>query len=443
MTSSLKQKLTLKHGIVAFALTVLSFAPAAHAQQVERSGAVFHVKACGGPAVLDSARCHAHIVTDSAGTPRQNLDRHGRGFTPPADTGTGTNATANVTPAGYSPADLRSAYGLSSTDGWMSTSGSTTIAIVDAYGYTNALKDLNVYRNQFGLGTLPTCSSTVTKTCFAKYNQKGQQTAYPQQNTGWAQETALDLQMASAMCPSCKIILVEANSASYSDLATAVNTAAKLGAHVISNSYGGGEAGTTSYNSAYTHPGIAITVSSGDAGYGVEYPASSPNVTAVGGTSLYRETDLTTYPRGWYEAVWSGAGSGCSTVYGQPSWQAGLGTACRMRTVADVSAVADPATGVAVYAPISSTSSAWVVFGGTSVAAPLIAGMFAINNTTPSLNAQSLYQECGAQGQACTYLNDVTSGSNGSCGGTYLCTAGAYYDGPSGLGTPRTAGAFR
>lgn len=247
--------------------------------------------------------------------------------------------------------------------------------------------------------------------------------------------------MASAMCPACKIILVEANSNTYSNLAAAEQTAMNLGANVISNSYGGGESGTLSYEASYSpkSSGVTITVSSGDSGYGVEFPASSPHVTAVGGTSLVRAINT----RGWTETVWSGAGSGCSAVYAQPDWQNGLSAACGSgRIVADTSAVADPNTGVAVYAPKNSTSSAWMVFGGTSVGAPLIAGVYAVGKSTtwPTNNAQSLYLNCSS-GASCLDINDVVSGSNGSCGNN-LCTATDGYDGPSGLGTPERIKAF-
>jgi subtilase family serine protease len=294
---------------------------------------------------------------------------------------------------------------------------------VDAYGYNNAESDLAVYRSKFGL---PAC--TTANGCFRKVNQNGVQGNYPRQNTGWAQETALDLDMVSAMCPNCKILLVEASSASYLALATAENTAANLGAHAISNSYGGGESGSQGYEPAYNHPGVAITVSSGDSGYGVQFPASSPHVTAVGGTSLTQAANA----RGWSETVWSGAGSGCSAAYAKPTWQTdGL---CGMRTVADVSAVADPNTGVAAYAPVYANISGWVVFGGTSVAAPLIAGIYGVN--AGSVNyGQNPYQNQ-------TVLFDVTAGSNGSCGGTYLCSGAVGYDGPSGLGTPDGSGGF-
>jgi subtilase family serine protease len=235
----------------------------------------------------------------------------------------------------------------------------------------------------------------------------------------------LDLDMASAMCPNCHIILVEATTPTYANLATAENTAAALGAHVISNSYGGSETGSTGYESAYNHPGIAITVSSGDSGYGVQFPASSPHVIATGGTSL-------SFVGGRTETAWSGTGSGCSAVYAKQYWQ--TDPSCPKRMEADVSAVADPATGVAVYGPASRNNSAWQVYGGTSVAAPLIAGIFGNNGGTVNY-ASGLYNAMWA-------LTDITKGSNGNCGGTYFCTAGPGYDGPTGLGTPNGNSAF-
>ena len=382
----------------------LAFSASAQAQvRVERSRNVFHVAACAGPIAPGMARCFAHVVTDRSG----NYIIFNRGV-----------VKRNVTPSGYGPADLRSAYKVTATG-----SSATTIAIVDAYGYKNAETDLGVYRSQFGL---PAC--TTANGCFAKYNQNGVKGSYPRDNTGWSQETALDLDMASAMCPNCRIILVEATSATFGNLATAENTAAALGAHVISNSYGGGESGSQSYEPYYHHPGVAITVSSGDSGYGVQFPATSPHVTAVGGTSLFRDSSS----RGWSETVWSGAGSGCSAIYAKPVWQ--TDPLCGTRMEADVSAVADPATGVAVYAPVNRTSSGWLVFGGTSVAAPLVGGIYGANGGTVNYGSDPYAHT--------NLLFDVTSGSNGSCGGTYFCTGGLGYDGPTGLGTPNGTGAF-
>ncbi|HTM19904.1 MAG TPA: S53 family peptidase [Kofleriaceae bacterium] len=354
-----------------------------------------HAAVCPGPAGAGSARCHARVIVDGTGQP-----------------------LATGGPSGFGPADLRDAYGISG-----SGSSSTTIAIVDAYGYANAEADLAVYRAEFGL---PPC--TTANGCFKKVNQNGVQGSYPKENTGWAQESALDLDMASAMCPNCKLILVQATSNSFGNLAAAVDTAAALGAHVISNSYGGGESGSASYESHYDHPGVAITASSGDGGYGVEFPAASPHVIAVGGTHLVMDGSA----RGWTETTWTGAGSGCSTVYAKPSWQHDTG--CAKRTVADVSAVADPYTGVAVYGPTRRTRSGWMVFGGTSVSAPLIGGVYGVNGGSVNYGSDP-YAHTSA-------LFDVTAGSNGNCGGSYLCTAGAGYDGPTGLGTPNGSNAF-
>jgi subtilase family serine protease len=390
------QKLVL--GALAAAAIVV--APASLAQTVERSGNVFHVRACAGPEVVGYARCHAHVVTDRFG---HFLAK---------------NAAWNMLPPGYAPNDLRSAYQVSGTG-----SRSTIIAIVDAYGYPNAETNLDIYRSEYGL---PAC--TTANGCFAKVNEYGVQGSYPASNLGWEQETALDLAMVSAMCPNCKILLVEANSSSYYDLMQAESTAVALHAHAVSNSYGGPEQGTQYIESAYDHPGVAITVSAGDSGYGAQFPATSPHVTAVGGTSLYPAYNT----RGWQETAWSDGGSGCSAVFGKPAWQ--HDPLCTMRMEVDVSAIADPNTGVAVYAPYTNTTSAWLIFGGTSVGAPLIAGLYGVNGGPVTFGSNPYADVSG--------LNDITSGSNGSCGGTYFCNAIVGYDGPTGLGTPKGSNAF-
>ncbi|HEX2687860.1 MAG TPA: S53 family peptidase [Kofleriaceae bacterium] len=346
-----------------------------------------HARVCA-TALPGEASCHARVIVDPSGRP-----------------------VPNATPSGLGPTQLRDAYKITGTG-----SSSTVIAIVDAFGYPNAESDLATYRSTFGL---PPC--TTANGCFKKVDQRGG-TSFPRLDVGWAQETALDLDMASAICPSCKLLLVEGDTNSFANLAAAVNTAASLGAHVISNSYGGGEGSSASFEGSYNHPGVAVTASSGDSGFGVEFPASSPHVIAVGGTSLRTAANT----RGWTETVWSGAGSGCSTVYAKPSWQTDTG--CAKRTVADVSAVADPNTGVAVFAPTSRNSSSFLVFGGTSVSAPLVGAVYGVNGGAVNF-ASDPYAHTSA-------LFDVTSGSNGSCGGSYLCTAGVGYDGPTGLGTP-------
>jgi subtilase family serine protease len=395
-----------KWGLTVLALVGVMAASGANAEKPEQSGNVWHKAVCDHGNPNGTARCLARVVTDASGKELAiEVSPDAGGVTP------------NVVPSGYGPSDLRSAYNITGN-------GTTTIAIVDAYGYPNAEADLAVYRAQYGL---PSC--TTANGCFKKVNQNGVQGSYPVTDTGWSQEQALDLDMASAMCPGCKILLVQASTASYANLATAVNrAAATAGVSVISNSYGGGESGTTTYAAAYNHPGFAITVSSGDSGYGVAFPASAPTVIAVGGTHLVRAANT----RGWSETAWSSGGSGCSTVYAKPSFQ--HDALCTRRMEADVSAVGDPATGVAVYGPTSATGRGWLVFGGTSVAAPIIGGIYGVTGHHPT-GAATIYANAGL-------LNDVTSGSNGSCGGTYFCTAGAGYDGPTGLGTPNGPGPF-
>jgi subtilase family serine protease len=247
----------------------------------------------------------------------------------------------------------------------------------------------------------------------------------------------LDLEMVSAICPTCKILYVGANTANFSDLAAAVNTAAGYaGVTVISNSYGGSEfAPPSSILSAYDHPNKAITVSSGDSGFGAQMPASFSTVVAVGGTHLTRVSG----GRGWAETAWTGAGSGCSAVItaGQ-AWQQGVSPYCSRRAEADVSAVADPNTGVAVYDSWGSTGGAnWYVFGGTSVAAPIIGGVYALSGNTSGYPAGIAYNNRGG-------IFDVTSGTNakGRCRYGNLCNAGTGWDGPTGVGTPNGIGSF-
>jgi len=388
---------------LSYSLVATASAAAPSAVAIERSGNTFHKAVCAHNQRFGMARCFAHVVTDSAGRIK-----------------TFPNGRPNFGFTGYTPTDLRNAYKITG-----SGSSTYTIAIVDAYGYPNAEADLAVYRSTYGL---PAC--TTANGCFKKVNQSGVEGNYPAPDVGWDQEQALDLDMASAMCPNCKILLVQGTDALVSNLAAAVNTAAALGADAISNSYGLGESSSlNSYLSAYHHPGIAITVSSGDSGYGVQFPANSADVVAVGGTSLSRASNS----RGWTESAWSGAGSGCSAVVAKPAWQ--TDALCSRRMVADVSAVADPNTGARVYGPTSSTATGWMIIGGTSLSAPLIAGVYGVNGGTANAGSDP-YAHTSA-------LFDVTSGNNGrNCGRTYFCTAGVGYDGPTGLGTPNGPGGF-
>ena len=329
------------------------------------------------------------------------------------------HVSAFAGPSGYHPADLLGAYGLDATKGT-----GQTIAIVDAFDNPNAEADLAVYRSTFGLTACTTANG-----CFAKVNQNGLTSPLPVGDTGWGAEIALDLDMASAICPKCHILLVEATTNSFANLGTAVNRAATMGATEISNSYGGGEGGATAAN--YNHPGIPITVSSGDSAYaaGPQSPADFATVTAVGGTALKRAPASA---RGWKETAWNGAGSGCSAIIAKPAWQHDTG--CANRMIADVSAVADPATGVTVYDTYG--YAGFLVFGGTSVSAPIIAGVYALAGNGASINNASFAYAHPKK------LYDIKKGSNGSCGGSYQCTAMVGYDGPTGLGTPRGIMAF-
>ncbi|GIL28149.1 hypothetical protein NUM_34030 [Actinocatenispora comari] len=326
-----------------------------------------------------------------------------------------------VTPSGFGPGDLQSAYALPSA-----TAGDgVTVAIVDAYDDPTAESDLATYRAQYGL---PPC--TTDNGCFRKVDQRGG-TDYPAEDIGWAGEISLDLDMVSAACPNCHLLLVEGDDNSIDALAASVDQAVAMGAKYVSNSYGATEdPAEGDYDKHYHHPGVVVTASTGDDGYGVSYPATAEGVVAVGGTSLGRDAGTA---RGWTESAWSGAGSGCSAYESKPFWQTDSG--CGKRAVADVSAVADPNTGVAVY------YNGWKVYGGTSASAPLIAATYALAGT-PAADAEPASYPYDAALVDPAALNDVTSGSNGSCAPAYLCSGGPGYDGPTGLGTPNGVAAF-
>jgi subtilase family serine protease len=327
-------------------------------------------------------------------------------------------------PVGYGPTDLQSAYALPTAP----AGAGETVAVVDAYDDPQAEHDLATYRSQFGL---PACTSR--SGCFRKVDQSGGH-AYPSPDPGWSQEISLDLDMVSAVCPACHILLVEATSSSQANLGAAVNTAVRLGADAVSNSYGGPDASDSTYGRYYHHPGVAITASSGDSGYAVSYPASSKWVTAVGGTSLHRST---TARRGWSEGVWSGSGSGCSTLT-TATWQPQSTTGCKGRAVADIAAVANPETGVAVYDSYDFENTVgWLTFGGTSAAAPIIAAVFALAGNTADVADGSYVWAHHAGG-----VNDISYGSNGTCPTSRWCTAHYGWDGPTGWGTPKGVAAF-
>jgi hypothetical protein len=252
-------------------------------------------------------------------------------------------------------------------------------------------------------------------------------------------EEALDVQAAHAICQTCKIILFEANSNSYIDLVTAVNSAASLGVSAISNSYGSSEwSGEGVYDTYFNHPGIAVTVSSGDSGYGASYPAANPNVVAVGGTTLQVFSD-NMYSS---ESVWGGAGSGCSTYKNALSFQTSLSnwalTGCSTkRAIADVSADADPNTGAAVYSTTPyNGQTGWFQIGGTSLSAPIIAGVYALGSGVSGNAAQVMYSN-----YSLANFHDITGGNNGNCL-TIMCKGALGFDGPTGLGSPNGIGGF-
>jgi subtilase family serine protease len=397
-------------------LAGLLLAAAAQADPSATGTAQASERVCGLPAA-GRAQCFAIRHVGAAGKP-------GSGAPPPVS---------------YGAAEIQSAYGL--TAAAASNGAGATVAIVDAYDDPNAYQDLAQYRTTENLPAIAACSPTElagsSAPCFAKVNQSGVAGSYPTANTGWAEEISLDVDMVSATCPKCNILLVEAASNSLANLGAAVVTAAGFGPVAIGNSYGGGEfSSEEAFGQAYYAPaGIAVTASSGDGGYGVEFPAAASSVIAVGGTSLRLQSG------GWAQTVWNGAGSGCSAYVSKPSWQHDSG--CSRRTVADVAADADPNTGAKVYD--SFNEPGWMVFGGTSVSAQIVAGVYGLAGHGAA-GASAFYGGGSIPfGSPNPLLSDVTSGSNGSCAGhgrfanpslAYLCTGETGYDGPTGMGTP-------
>ncbi len=355
--------------------------------------------------------CNARIITDAKGAPN-----------------------VVTLPVGVGPTQFHAAYTTAT-----STNTRKVIGIVDAYDHPNIVSDLAFYSTTYGIAQLPACASGKTATssptpCFQKVNQSGG-TSYPRSDAGWALEIALDVEAAHAMCQNCSIVLVEASSNSYADLMTAVDRAVTLGSNAVSNSYGSSEfSGETIYDSHFNKSGVAFTVAAGDAGYGAEYPAASQYVTAVGGTSLFLNGNGS-YNR---EVAWAGTGSGCSAYEPRLSWRSAL-AGCSRRLIADVAAVADPNTGAAVYDTVPyNRRTGWFQVGGTSLATPIIAAVYALSGNTAGAANQIPY----TLGNTSTNLHDVTSGSNGRCSGSLLCTALIGFDGPTGLGTPNGLGAF-
>jgi hypothetical protein len=403
-------------------------------------------------------------------------------------------AAASGLAGGLTPAQLASAYAFSPQDG----GSGQTIAIVDAYDDPNIEKDLGVFDTHYGLAACTTANG-----CFTKVGQTGKTTSLPAKDKeGWSVEISLDVEAAHAVCPNCKILLVEADSSTYEDLAAAVNTAVRLGASEVSNSYGGAEiAMAATERAAYVHPGVVIAASTGDDGYDgwniinegfqapemPSAPGSLPSVVSVGGTTLSLNPDGTRLN----ETVWNrngpedafgafekralgATGGGCSTLFGAEAWQQGLpgfatATGCgSKRLAADVSAVGDPFTGFDVYDSYDcgaacqefgiTKDGVWVTIGGTSLSTPIIAALYALAGGGGGLRDPALTLYGHLAGSSSLY--DVTEGGNGfcqaqagchpnsshgrvDCEGTTACDAAIGFDGPSGVGAPDGLALFK
>ncbi len=367
-----------------------------------------------------------------------------------AEAGRGARPAVSVKspiPGYLTPQRLHEAYALPSDS---LASSLQTVAVVDAYDDPTAEADLDVYDKQFGLSACTTANG-----CFRKLNQDGQPGPLPPKEGEWAGEISIDVQMAHAICETCKVLLVEADNESFASLGHAVNAAVNAGATVVSNSYGAPERSPSSAKLAslyFDHPGVVITASSGDCGYlntacgglrdAAEFPAGAPGVVAIGGTSLKQ------VKKAWTSTTWDEGGSGCSLVFSAPAWQSATpnfsATGCAAgRSVADVSAIGDPNTGVDVYDSTpegNGNPTGWGVWGGTSVASPIVAAEFALSGGAQAVAypAATLYTHLGDP----SALYDVISGSNGTCSGASSCQAIAGYDGPTGVGSPLGLSAF-
>jgi subtilase family serine protease len=329
--------------------------------------------------------------------------------------------------SGFEPIDLQKAYDLPS-----STKGAgQIIAIVDAYDNPNAASDLSKYRTEFGLGAAK----------FGKYNQKGEKKAYPAHcpaagsEAGWCIEEDLDIEMVSAVCPKCTIYLIEAKAADTSDLQTAEAEAVKLGAHIVSNSWGCRGSNDCVDSSYFDTKGVTFLASAGDYGYGTEAPSALASVVSIGGTMLVKRAGK------YSETVWDGSGAGCASGITKPSWQ--KDPKCTYRTVNDASAVAC----VCVAEYDSFHVSGWIVIGGTSVSTPLIAGVYALaGNATKQNGGENIWTLTKKK----SYLHTIKSGTVNNCPpslvGTYLCKAGTKeygtYAAPTGWGSPLGIRAF-
>jgi subtilase family serine protease len=398
---------TVLGGVATGAGAAAGAAPARHAAAAPRA-------ACP-PVAPGYARCLTLYTPQTS--VNQALAAAAAGSAPPA-----------ATPQGWGAKSIESAYKLP-----VGRSARPLVAIVDAFGDQHLATDLAFYRRQYHL---PAC--TTASGCLRKVNERGKASPLPPTDPGWEIETTLDAAMVSAACPHCKILVVEATTNSIADLAAAEDTAVRLGAKVVSDSWGGREDGfAMTFAKHFSHRGHVIVVSTGDVGFtAASFPANLATVTAVGGTQLARAHNR----RGWAEQVWNdpqggAAGSGCSAYVAKPAWQ--HDRHCAMRTVADVSALA---FNVPMY---NKDAGGWITVEGTSASAPLIAGVYALAGNAATVAPGYPYHHAKS-------LFDVTSGNNdwffggkgASCGFDYLCVAKKGYDAPTGLGTPDGTAAF-
>ncbi|MBY8881826.1 S53 family peptidase [Actinacidiphila acidipaludis] len=441
-TSVTKTSVTKNHlirplaGAVAVAGTVVGLvtavSPTSFGAGDDTAGAAAPVSVCSTPPPGQLA-CQAEVMPDHS--------------VPGARSFTARSGAA--LPAGYGPADIQSAYAVAA-DVRAHAGKGRTVAIVDAYDAPTAEADLAVYRATYGL---PAC--TTANGCFRKVNQRGDAAPLPQADPSWAVEISLDVDAVSAACPDCDILLVEGDMPAAAALAESVDTAVRLGAAAVSNSYSAAESAVTDNDltakgglpasaASYAHPGVPILAASGDSGFQLDapYPADLTSVIAVGGTSLSRSDA----PRGWTETAWgpvqrpSGAGAACSAHVDKPSWQ--HDAACPGRTVADISADADPYTGLAVYDstpdPADGLPGGWLRAGGTSAATPLVSAMYVMAGPAAGVKgAAGLYTHRD-------HLDDVAGGASVSIPGSghecpassTMCAALPGYDAPTGLGSP-------
>jgi subtilase family serine protease len=362
-----------------------------------------------------TVECHAHVLTDANGNPKASPS----------------------TFAGYTPAQFSKAYELPTV-----APGHPIIAVVEGGDDPTIVNDLAVFSTKMGLPQLPVCVGTIASSavpCLQKVNQRGATSPLPPTNASWGTETALDVETIHGLCNNCSILIVESDTTNDYDMFPADSKAVELGANVVSNSFGAWEyAGETAFDVYLNHPGVAMVASSGDSDYGYprEYPAVSPYVTAVGGTSLYLNAD-NSYN---YEKAYVLASSGCSTYEtNKPTWQ--TDPLCAKRTAVDATADGDPHTGAAIYTTTAkkSNSTGWLTVAGTSLAAPIIAATYALSGNIPAATQEASLPYLPG---SAAFLHDITQGWNGACNKTYLCTAGPGYDGPSGMGSPKGVGAF-